>query len=131
MSDGKLRWGQNTVTAIRSGGAYWGALPYATFDQTGGDNEALLAFGDSSGPLFINDVAGWKLAAVAAVVDSAFSLKGGGDSGFDAAIFDARGLYFGTPNKWQAVSGPKPASSGFDATRIFTRTSWIDGILMK
>ena len=128
--DGRLRWVQNVVAEIRNEGAYWGELLYATFDQSGGASEADLASGDSSGPVFINDGTGWKLAGVAAAVDAYFSVTGN-DAGFNASVFDARGLYFGSQGAWQLipVSNPSPVASGFYATRISVRAAWIDSIV--
>jgi len=125
--DGQLRWGQNAVKSIVEGGSYWGALLYATFDKTGGTNEAHLAVGDSSGPVFIDDGTGWKLAGVAAVVDAYFNTTNSG-AGFNAAIFDARGLYYGSSGNWSLVGGGSPAPSGFYATRVSVRATWIDSV---
>ncbi len=128
VGDGRLRWGQNTVRSTINGGSYWGALLYATFDAAGGVDEAHLATGDSSGPVFINDGTNWKLAGIAAVVDAAFSTAGGADAGFNAAIFDTRGLYFGSSGNWTLESGAAPIPSGFYATRVSARATWIDSV---
>lgn len=125
--DGLLRWGQNTVSATVQGGSYWGDLFKATFDAAGGTNEAHLAVGDSSGPVFINDGAGWKLAGIAAAVDAYFNTTNSG-AGFNAAIFDARGLYYGSSGNWSLMGGAAPIPSGFYATRISSRLTWIDGV---
>jgi hypothetical protein len=129
LGDGQLRWGENTVAAAEDGGSYWGALLYATFDKNGVANEADLASGDSSGPVFINDGSGWKLAGVAAAVDAWFDTTNTGN-GFAAALFDTRGLYYTAtpPNGWQLIGGSTPAPSGFYATRVSVRTAWIDSI---
>jgi hypothetical protein len=128
--DGRLRWGQNTVNSVVNGGSYWGALLYALFDASGGPNEAHLAVGDSSGPVFIDDGTGWKLAGIAAAVDAAFNTTNTG-SGFNAAIFDARGLYYGNSGNWtlEPLADPSPLPSGFYATRVSIRTAWIDGVV--
>ena len=126
-NDGQLRWGQNTVSATVQGGSYWGDLFKATFDAAGGTNEAHLAVGDSSGPVFINDGTGWKLAGIAAAVDAYFNTTNSG-SGFNAAIFDARGLYYGSSSSWSLMGGAAPIPSGFYATRISSRLTWIDGV---
>ena len=126
--DGRLRWGQNAVSSVVDGGSYWGALLYAKFDAAGGINEAHLATGDSSGPVFINDGAGWKLAGIAAAVDGPFNTTNSG-SGFNAAIFDLRGLYYNGAGGWTKVSGPTAVPTGFYVTRISPRTAWIDGIV--
>ena len=126
--DGRLRWGENVVNSVVDGGSYWGALLHATFDATGGVNEAHLAVGDSSAPVFIDDGTGWKLAGIAAAVDGPFNTTNSG-SGFNAAIFDLRGLYYlSSPNVWTKISGSSPVPSGFYLTRVSARTAWIDGI---
>jgi hypothetical protein len=120
-----LRWGQNTFASVGNGGSYWGQLLYAVFSADGGANQADL---DSSGPLFINDGTGWKLAGIAAAVDGPFNTTNTG-SGFDAALFDARGLYVDESGTWDLVSGPSPVPSGFYATQVSVRASWIDSIV--
>ena len=129
--DGRLRWGKNAVSSVVNGGSYWGQLLYATFDAAGGNDEAHLAVGDSSGPVFIHDGAEWALAGVAAAVDAYFNTTNSG-SGFNAAIFDARGLYYSSDPAnvpWQLLSGATPIPSGFYATRISARLGWIDSVV--
>jgi len=126
---GTLRWGQNSVARVvnlRMGG---GDHLYARFESTGGVNECHLASGDSSGPIFIDDGSGYKLAGVAHVVDGPFNTRNTGD-GFNAALFDIRGLYARTAGKdWKYVAGFWPVPSGFFATRVSVRTQWIDSVL--
>ncbi len=128
--DGRMRWGQNGVVAVVDRGAYWGALLYAVFNPTGGSNVAHLAQGDSSGPVFMNDGSGWKLAGVAAVVDAAFNTTDKGE-GFNAALFELRGLYVGNSSKWTPISGAKPVLSGFYASRISVHLDWIESVLAQ
>lgn len=122
--DGVLRWGQNTVTGTTTHPTFGPQLA-ATFDKTGGSNECHLGLYDSSAPVFVNDGSSWKLAGIAGLVDGGFSTTSA-EAGFSAFIFDARGLYVGG-------SGPITAAiavpSSFYATRVSSRTSWIDGIL--
>lgn len=125
---GTLRWGTNTVYEVVNGGSYWGALLYALFQSGMGPNEAHLANEDSSGPVFINDGSGWKLAGVAAAVDGPFNTTDMG-SGFEAALFDARGLYWDDNGTWELVTGMAPVPSGFYATQVSVRASWIDSIV--
>ncbi len=125
---GTLRWGQNTVNSVVDAGAPWGLQLYALFEgNTGNPNEAHLASGDSSGPVFINDGTGWKLAGVAALVDGPFYTSPTSAS-FEAALFDARGLYFDNNGTVELISGPSPIPSGFYATRVSVRAAWIDSI---
>jgi hypothetical protein len=127
---GTLRWGTNTVNSIINGGSYWGSLLYALFQESSDPNEAHLALGDSGGPAFINDGAGWKLAGIAATVDGYFNLTNSGTGYFNAAIFDGRGLYLGSPGSWQLIpQGPSAVPSGFYTTQISIRASWIDSVI--
>jgi hypothetical protein len=127
---GTLRWGTNTVNSVVNGGSYWGALLYSLFQQSADPNEAHLAVGDSSGPVFISDGAGWKLAGVAATVDGYFNYTASDTGYFDAAIYDGRGLYIGSPGSWQLIpQGPSPVPSGFYATQVSVRIPWIESII--
>jgi hypothetical protein len=130
-SDGKLRWGQNTVVGYVNAGRNWGELALALFDQAGGPNEASLATGDSSAPVFMNDGTGWKLAGVAATVIGPFNTTNSGD-GFPASIFDGRGLYYTStpPTGWTLLGGPRPIPAGFFFTRVSVRAAWIDRIVL-
>ena len=125
--DGRLRWGTNTVAALRDGGGF-GQQLYATFDQAVSGSECHLGVNDSGSPVFINDGMGWKLAGVAGLVDAYFSTTNSG-AGFNACIFDARGLYVGSSGNWSLIKGSDPVPSGFYATRVSVRTAWIDGIV--
>jgi hypothetical protein len=126
---GTLRWGQNTINSVVDGGSYWGQLLYALFNSSGNPDQCQLAVGDSSGPVFINDGSGWQLAGIAAAVDGPFYTTIGG-SGFDAALFDARGLYYIDGNgDWDLISGRSPVPSGFYATQVSVRAAWIDSIV--
>jgi hypothetical protein len=113
------RWGENQVSDA------YGYILYAEFNQNGGANEAHLSSGDSGGAVFINDGGTWKLAGINFSVDGPFSTTATG-SGFNAMLFDARGLYncFG-----QLISGQVPAASGFYALRISAQMSWIQGVI--
>ena len=126
---GTLRWGRNSVAAVVDGGPRWGDLLFSFFSPSGGPNQADLAGGDSGGPIFIQDGKRWELAGVAAGVAGRFSATATGD-GFAAAIFDGRGLFLlDKAGHWQLISGSKPVSMGFYATRISTRAAWIDSVL--
>lgn len=128
-SAGTPRGGQNSVAKVidlQTGG---GQHLYARFDPNGGVNECHLASGDSSGPIFIDDGSGFKLAGIAHLVDGPFNSTNIGD-GFNAALFDVRGLYArSTGTNWKYVSGFWPVPSGFFATRVSVRAQWIDSVL--
>lgn len=124
---GTLRWGQNTVAALRNNTSM-GQQLYSVFDATGGTNECHLTLGDSSGPVFVQDAGVWKLAGIASLVDGQFNTTNSG-AGFNAAIFDSRGLYLGNSSNWQYISSALPVPSGFYATRVSVKASWIDTVL--
>jgi hypothetical protein len=114
------------VISLEAGG---GEHLYARFDPNGGVNECHLASGDSSGPIFIDDGSGYKLAGIAHLVDGPFNTTNIGD-GFNAALFDVRGLYAHSPGKgWAYIAGFRPVPSGFFATRVSVRAQWIDSVL--
>jgi len=125
--DGKLRWGQNTVVKVVANASF-GEQLYATFDQTGGVNECDLGIYDSSAPVFIKDGTNWELAGVAGMVDASFNTTNSG-AGFNAFIFDVRGLYYGNSSSWVPISNSSPVPSGFYATRVSARMAWIDSTL--
>jgi hypothetical protein len=103
-----------------------GDLLQATFDATGGPNEAHLTAGDSGGGLFVQDEGVWKLAGVNYGVDAKFSLSGENGTSFDAAIFDMGGLYFGEDNRWLFMDDrTDDIASAFYATRVSTNADWI------
>jgi len=125
---GVPRWGQNTIVDVVNGGSYWGALLYALFSASSNPNQCTLANGDSSSPIFINDGTGWTLAGIGAAVDGPFNTTSTG-SGFDAALFDARGLYVLDGSTWELVTGPNAVPSGFYASQVSVRAAWIDSIV--
>ncbi len=125
---GVRRWGQNTIVATENGGSYWGQLLYSVFSASTNVNQCTLANGDSSSPVFINDGTGWTLAGVGAAVDGPFNTTTSG-SGFNAALFDARGLYILEGSAWILISGSSAVPSGFYATQVSVRAAWIDTIV--
>ncbi len=128
---GPLRWGQNSVAAVVDGGPVWGSVLLALFMPSDNPNEADLASGDSGGPVFIRNGGRWELAGVAAAADGPFS-ETGADKGFEAAIFDGRGLFArDTAGHWRKIEGPKRILTGFYATRVSTRVAWIESILKE
>ena len=127
--DGVQRWGRNIVSSIVPAGNGNGDLLRVTFDARV-PGESHLSVGDSGGPLFIKDGRVWELAGINSGVDGPFNTTGSGD-GFKAAIFDARGLYVETASGWMLLQGPRPIPSAFYATRISSRTNWINRILTQ
>lgn len=135
-SNGTQRWGENTVSQVVNGGAGLGNLLVADFDAGlgpgGRGNEAHLSVGDSSGAVFIQEGGLWKLAGINYAVDAYFSYTGTTGTGFNAAIYDARGLYFGNDSNGYSLINPldpQPASSSFYATRISDNAAWITAVV--
>lgn len=95
-SDRGLRWGTNRITeATTSAG---GADLLATeFDPAPGTDECHASPGDSGGGLFVRDGATWKLAGILFAVDGPYDTNNvcGDGTEFEAALFDATGLYAG------------------------------------
>ena len=134
--DGVMRWGENTVNDVVdasgntvSEGAASGTLLRATFDASGGPNEATLSYGDSSGAIFIQDGSTWKLAGINYAVDGPYNTSPIG-AGFDACIFDEGGLYQGGENKWVLTPDlPGDQPGHIYITRVSVRTDWIRSII--
>src|SRR5262245_49612636 len=135
--DGVIRWGENAVSNLVNGDSLFGSgigdLLQAAFNADGGPNECHLSSGDSSGALFIKDGSVWKLAGMNYAVDGPYNTANTGP-GFDAAIFNERGLY--TTNSivggWVLVPNPPFSADqpgAFYATRISTHTSWIISVI--
>jgi hypothetical protein len=126
-SDGVERWGENLVSAIVTLSPDDDFL-YGTFDAAGLNQEATLSSGDSGGAAFIKDGVDWKLAGIHYAVDGPFYLDDSGSGGFDAALFDSRGLYIsdgGSPPQYILIDGDAPVPAGFYPTRIFSKLGWI------
>jgi hypothetical protein len=80
--------------------------------------------------VFIKDGAVWKLAGINLAVDGPYNTTNSGP-GFDAAIFDERGLY--TTNSlaggWDPVLSIGPAPGSFYSTRIAAHVPWINSVI--
>ncbi len=128
-TDQVQRWGQNIVDGVTAGGASLGNLLRFGFSASGGPNEAHISGGDSGGAVFLQSSGVWKLAGISYAVDGHFNYTGTDGQSFDAAIFDARGLYFGQDGSWQLISGSSPVESSFYATSLADNLTWVDGII--
>ncbi|HKS36460.1 MAG TPA: hypothetical protein VJW76_04670 [Verrucomicrobiae bacterium] len=133
--DGAQRWGTNVVASVVNGDgvlgdAGIGEVLQATFDASGGPNECHLSVGDSSGAVFIQDGPQWKLAAINYAVDGPYNTSDTG-AGFDAAIFDAGGLYEkNAAGTWTLTPDlPGNQAGSFYSTRISSRMNWINSVL--
>lgn len=125
--DGVQRWGTNLVSAIASMGPDNDFI-YGLFDHNGLAEEATLSVGDSGGAAFIAESGVWKLAGIHYAVDGPYYPDASGSGGFDAALFDARGLYVAdaaNPGQYVLVSGSAPVPAGFYPTRISSKLAWI------
>lgn len=136
-SDLRPRWGENEVerieesTAIPGQSHPVGPILRMAFNAQTGPNEAHLSFGDSGGGLFMREGAAWVLAGVSHSVDGLYNTTNSG-TGFNAAVFDARGLYLGSESHWSLVANPqREVPGGFYAIRISVRAGWIDSILAQ
>ncbi|MGE3310550.1 MAG: hypothetical protein AB7O66_11310 [Limisphaerales bacterium] len=110
-----IRWGTNLVARLidiseATPDGLSGFFLAADFDRDAGDHEVHATFGDSGGPVFIDDCGTWKLAAVLSSVDGPFrrtAPQTGEETPFLAALFDARDLYFeGEDGVFERVPDP-------------------------
>jgi hypothetical protein len=125
--DSVQRWGQNKISGVFQGGPEIGEVLRASFNA-GGRNEATLSAGDSGGAVFIKDGKVWKLAGINYAVEGPYNTTNSG-AGFNAALFDLRGLYLTDGGGgWQLFSG-KPITGNFYATRISAHVNWITNVL--
>jgi hypothetical protein len=131
--DNIQRWGRSVVAGIATGDTGTADFLRMAFKAKSKSSGVTLSSGDSGGPVFIKDGKSWKLAGVNFAVDGPYNTSNSGE-GFDAAIFDARGLYVsdGTGTNWALVPPLKAKlpQSAF-ATRISSRTNWITSIIQQ
>ncbi len=123
-SDNRLRWGSNSVDSVQtfSGAPYL----YATFDHGAGPDECDLSSGDSGGGMFVLADGSWQLAGIHWAVDAYFNTTNTG-SGFNAAIYDACGLYFGGGTNWTLVTDH--LTSGFYSSRVSAHYAWLTNVI--
>jgi hypothetical protein len=128
--DGVQRWGENDIASVENLGTGIGQTLRATFDRAGGSNECHLSVGDSSGAMFIQDGATWKLAGIHYAVDGYFSPDGTTNTQFDAALLDMGGWYSGSGTDWTLVTNQvADVPSGFYSTRISTNRNWLASVI--
>ena len=134
IGDGRLRWGENEVMAVtdQRGNTVIASNRVeclrAIFRTNAGPNEAHLSTGDSGGAVFMRDGEVWKLAGISFSVDGKYNTNSFGQ-GFDASVFDERGLYKGSARLWDYRYGAHIQPGGFYATRISAYRSWIEDII--
>jgi hypothetical protein len=120
--DDVRRWGENVVVADPRDTS--GVYLRVNFDNPGlGDNEAIVADGDSGGAGFIQVNGEWRLAGIVSAV-SAYSFTPTGPT-FAAALYDTSGLFDRTYTVTTPASGP---SGGF-LSRISHRLAEINAQL--
>jgi hypothetical protein len=124
--DGWQRWGENDVVDLVSYNGH--DLVYATFDQDIQPNESHLSVGDSGGAIFLNDGGIWKLAGISYAVDDLYTAPDT-STGFDAAIFDARGYYIYDGANFSQITGDTAVPTGFYASRIASELGWIYSVI--
>jgi hypothetical protein len=126
------RWGENIVSDVYTNGPN-DLLLRGYFDRNGVTNECGMTYNDSSGAMFIEDGTTWKLAAINYAVDGPeFSHDGSGNSTFDGALMDLRGLYYWNGAAWTLYAPtnyPVALPTGFYCTRVSSRISWINSII--
>jgi hypothetical protein len=133
--DSVQRWGTNVITAVETSdpddmaGSSLGNFLACTFDADGGDDEAHLSSGDSSGGFFIQDDGVWKLAGINYAVDGPFNSETNGP-GFFAVLFDQGGLHTNDGTNW--VLTPNTTTnvpSRLYVTRVSEHLPWINSVL--
>lgn len=130
--DGLTSWGASRVSELPE---ELGEVPESLLGfamRRNGVENAALAQNDSGGGLFIKDGNTWKLAGINFAVLGPFSLTGQGNSGFNASLYDMRGLYIGTgtPGEWSLIEWPEELPSYSFSTRISTQMSWIRSVIV-
>lgn len=119
-ADHVARWGRNDVSqALTVGSAEY---LWAAFDAVSGEDEAHLSGGDSGGAAFILEAGVWRLAGIHYAVDGYWDTNDvvGDGLQFNAALFDAGGLYNGSDAEgWTYIEDRvEDIPSGFYTTRI-------------
>ncbi|MCX6894931.1 MAG: hypothetical protein NTZ16_05400 [Verrucomicrobia bacterium] len=130
-SDGVQRWGENDIASIENDPTY-GGLFRCTFDRSAPTtNECHLSSGDSSGAMFIQDGATWKLAGINLGVDGPFSADSSGSNAFQAAMLDLRGFYASDGTNWILIptNSPTEEPSSFYCTRVSTQLGWLNSVI--
>ncbi len=127
--DGVQRWGRGSVADTSDFGTGLGQMLVVPFDRNSGlPDTVTLSTGDSGGGVFIQQGGVWKLAGINYGVESSFRTTANGST-FNAAIFDAGGLYFDSGSGYQLV--PDQAgdiAASWVATRVSSNLGWIGGI---
>lgn len=130
--DGVARWGRNVVSETLTVGS--AEYLRAAFDAVPGVDEAHLSVGDSGGAAFLLDGGVWRLAGIHYAVDGSWDFNDVVDNQeFEAALFDAGGLYNGNDiDGWTLIpDGTQDIPSSLYSTRIsayFAQITAITGV---
>lgn len=124
-------WGTNTLEGLYGLGSAGLQLGF-TFSAGVSDDEGTLAYGDSGGPVFIQQSGVWRLAGINYSVESPFNTTNTG-GGFNAALFDVGGLYYRNTSTTWAYQAPAAADSPAYAfsTSTTARLAWINGVIVS
>lgn len=125
------RWGENAITRVITNGGV-GPLLSADFGRKGVPNGGGLSYNDSSGGMFIQDGATWKLAGIHYTVDGPFSHDGTTNTQFNGALTDLRGLYYLTvTNTWILIPTNFPVAipTSFYSSRVSASIPWITSVV--
>jgi hypothetical protein len=129
--DGVQRWGRSVIAGVIPGNAGEADTLRMIFRAKSASSGIDLSSGDSGGPVFLKDGKVWKLAGVNYGVDGLFNTTNSGP-GFQAALFDARGLYVGDSTNWVLIPNTtRKVPTSFYATRISSRTNWINSVVQQ
>jgi len=125
-----LSWGTNNLDAVESISGAGLQLVYS-FSKGISDNEATLGYGDSGGPVFIQQGGVWSLAGINYGVNAQFNTTDSG-GGFYAAIFDVGGLYEPSNGSWVYQTPTLVTSPAYAASTSTTaRISWINDVMVS
>jgi hypothetical protein len=141
-SDNQWSWGRGLITHLTSQDKTGGNGPmlYVSYDARLAQSQGM-TLGDSGGAAFIRDGGVWKIAGVVWNIDSPYSLDG--HTGFDAIVFDKRGLYEtdyqgeaikgfvngGSHFKLVSKSAPEPVPGETWFSRISAHAAWIHEVV--
>ncbi len=125
---GTVRWGENVVASAPSLTGL-GRMLLATFDRTGGDNEAMLAGGDSGGGVFVQEGGIWKLAGINYGINGPFNTSASDTGSFFGALYNTDGLYENVGSGWDYVEHDGSDTPAYwVATSISANKSWLDSV---
>jgi len=122
-------WGTNGLAGFTNLGAAGIQMAYS-FSAGGSANEGTLGYGDSGGPVFMQQDGVWALAGVNYAVQSQYRLTATGST-FNAALFDKGGLYTQDSGGAWVYNTPSatPSPTFAFSTSTTARLAWINEII--